>query len=56
MITEGKKQEIVRLMENLKDAKREKFAMFLASQFTDEDLRDLTPSSADKLLNFIKKL
>ena len=56
MLTEAKKQEIIRIMDTLKGAKREKFAMFLANDFTDDDLRDLTPSNADKLLTFIKKL
>jgi hypothetical protein len=56
MLTETKKQEIIQLMEKLKGKKREKFSIFLATDFEDDDLRELTPTNADKLLKFIKSL
>jgi hypothetical protein len=56
MLTETKKQEIITIMKTLKGKKREKFGMFLASDFEDQDLRELTPTNADKLLKFIKAL
>ena len=56
MLIEQKKQKIVSLMNELKPSKREKFAHFLATEFTDEDLMDLGHSSADKMLAFLAKV
>jgi hypothetical protein len=56
MFVEQKKQQIEMLMSMLKGKKREKFRAFLVSDFTDEDLKQLTQSNADKLLAFLKSI
>lgn len=56
MLIEQKKQKIVSLMNGLNTGKREKFAQFLATEFTDEDLMDLSHSNADKMLAFLAKI
>jgi hypothetical protein len=56
MFVEQKKQQIVMLMNQLKDKRREKFASFLATQFTDEDLKQLDHENADKLLAFLSDI
>jgi hypothetical protein len=56
MFVEQKKQQIVMLMDTLKDKKREKFAHFLATEFTDEDLQDLSHDNADKMLAFLANI
>lgn len=56
MLIEQKKQKIEMLMYLLKGKKREEFRDFLVSEFTDEDLRELTHANADKLLAFFGKV
>jgi hypothetical protein len=56
MLIEQKKQQIVTLMYLLKGKRREKFAHILASEYTDEDLKELTHANADKLLAFFGKV
>lgn len=56
MHIEAKKKQIEMLMYLLKGSKREKFRAFLVSEFTDEDLKELTHTNADKLLAFFGKV
>lgn len=56
MHIEAKKKQIEMLMYLLKGSKREKFRAFLVSEFTDEDLKELTHANADKLLAFLSKV
>lgn len=56
MLVEQKKKQIETLMYLLKGNKREKFREFLVNDFTDEDLKELTPTNADKLLAFFGKV
>lgn len=56
MILEQKKKQIEMLMYLLKGNKREKFRDFLVNEFTDEDLKELTHTNADKLLAFFGKV
>lgn len=56
MITEQKRTEIISKMLLLKDKKRLEFRDFLVEKFNDDDLRDLTPNDADKILSFLSKL
>lgn len=56
MFVEQKKQKIVELMNKLKDKNKQKFGSFLAKEFTDDDLRELTMENADKLLAFLTNI
>jgi hypothetical protein len=56
MYIEAKKKLIEEKMYALKGAKREKFRDFLLKEFSDEDLKELTHSNADKLLAFLASL
>ena len=56
MHIEVKKKQIETMMYSLKGQKRERFRAFLVSDFTDEDLKELTHTNADKLLAFLSKL
>jgi hypothetical protein len=51
-----KKKLIEEKMYVLKGTKREKFREFLVNDFTDEDLKELTHTNADKLLAFFGKV
>jgi hypothetical protein len=56
MHIEVKKKLIEEKMYALKGAKREKFREFLVSEFTDEDLKNITHSQADRLLVFLGRV
>jgi hypothetical protein len=56
MHIEAKKKLIEEKMYVLKGTKREKFREFLVNDFTDEDLKELTHTNADKLLAFFGKV
>jgi hypothetical protein len=48
-----KRKLIEEKMYALKVAKRERFREFLVSEFTDEDLKNISHSQADRLLVFL---
>lgn len=56
MLAEQKKAEVISKMLLLKENKRLKFREFLVNSFTDDDVRDLSVESADKMLHFLSKL
>jgi len=56
MHIEMKRKLIEEKMYKLNEKKRDKFRDFLLNNFTDEDLKDLTLESADKLLAFLAKI
>jgi hypothetical protein len=51
-----KRKLIEEKMYVLKGTKREKFREFLVNDFTDDDLKELTHTNADKLLAFFGKV
>jgi wobble nucleotide-excising tRNase len=51
-----KKKLIEEKMYALKGAKREKFRDFLLKEFSDDDLKDLSHTNADKILAFFAGL
>jgi hypothetical protein len=51
-----KKKTIEDKMHKLSFKARDKFREFLVNSFSDEDLKELTHSNADKLLAFLAKL
>jgi hypothetical protein len=51
-----KKKLIEEKMYALKGVKREKFRDFLLKEFSDDDLKDLSHTNADKLLTFLASL
>ena len=53
MHIDTKRKLIEEKMYALKGAKREKFREFLVNNFTDDDLKELTHTNADKLLVFL---
>jgi hypothetical protein len=56
MLIEQKKKTIVDKMYSLKGKARNDFAKFLVTDFTDEELKDLTHENADKLLRFLESI
>lgn len=56
MLIEQKKKTIIDKMYSLKGKARAEFSKFLVNEFTDEDLKDLTHASADKLLKFLENI
>ena len=56
MLLIQKRQYIIDKMNTLKGKAKEKFGLFLAREFSDADLKELTPESADKLIEFINQL
>ena len=56
MLLIQKREYIINKMHKLKGKAREKFGLFLAREFSDEDLKELTPENADKLIEFVDKL
>jgi hypothetical protein len=53
MHIDAKKKLIEEKMLSLSFNKREKFREFLVNDFTDDDLKELTHTNADKLLVFL---
>ena len=53
MHIDAKKKLIEEKMYALKGVKREKFREFLVNNFTDDDLKELAHTNADKLLVFL---
>jgi wobble nucleotide-excising tRNase len=51
-----KKKLIEEKMYALKGAKREKFRNFLLKEFSDDDIKELTHTNADKILAFLARL
>jgi hypothetical protein len=56
MLIEQKKKTIVDKMYSLKAKARTDFARFLVTDFTDDDLQNLSHESADKLLKFLESI
>jgi hypothetical protein len=56
MLTQVKKQMIVDKMYKLNPKARSEFGKFLAKEFTDDDLRDLSQENADKLLQYLETI
>jgi wobble nucleotide-excising tRNase len=51
-----KKKLIEEKMYALKGAKREKFRNFLLKEFSDDDIKELTHTNADKILAFLARI
>lgn len=56
MIIQTKRQTIIEKMYKLKGKARTAFGQFLAKEFTDEDLLELSHENADKLLKFLENI
>jgi hypothetical protein len=56
MHIDAKKKLIEEKMYALKGAKREKFRDFLLKEFSDDDIKELTHTNADKILIFLASL
>jgi hypothetical protein len=56
MHIEAKKQVIYQKMNELKGKPKDKFRELLTNDFTDDDLKELTHSNADKLLAFLASI
>jgi hypothetical protein len=56
MHIDAKKKLIEEKMYSLKGAKREKFRDFLLNEFSDDDIKELTHTNADKILAFLASL
>jgi hypothetical protein len=56
IIREQKKKEIADKMYKLKAPERRKFASFLATDFSDDDLKELTDDNYNKMIKFLADL